>query len=330
MRQTKTITMTLLPALTALLWGFAFAFQRIGAGYVGPCTFLACRSWAAVLCLLPVMRASDRLCRRRGAPSGAPKTNAERRHLWISGILCGSVMMAGSALQQMGIAHTTSARASFLTALYVLLVPLLSIPLGKRPEKKLWLCVLLSLAGLYLLCLRPGSTAGLNYGDFLELGCALLFAVQILLVDRCVSRVDPIRLTLVQMLTQAVLSLVVMLSAEHPDTGSLLNALPSILYAGILSSAVGYTLQSIAQRHLSPAIVSLTLCLESVFGALGGWLILGQTLSGREILGCALMFLSIVLAQLPLPAAPQAGKQPASGSLRAAGCSVSSYLTRRC
>lgn len=300
MRRGETIGKTLLLVMTALLWGFTFAFQSIGAQYVGTCTFLACRSWIGVVFLIPVIRAADAMRRRQGAPDRAPRTPQQKRMLWIAGLLCGIALMVASALQQLGIAHTTTARASFITALYVLLVPILSIFLGKMPEKKIWLCVLISVVGLYFLCFKAGGLGGLGFGDVVVMGCALVFAIQILVVDHYVADVDPVRLSQRQMLTQAVLASVVMVMVERPTLQAILQAAFAILFAGVISSGVAYTLQIIAQEGLNPTIASLTMCLESVFGAIGGWLILGQVMSAREIFGAALMFAAIVLAQVPV------------------------------
>lgn len=204
-----------------------------------------------------------------------------------------------SAAQQIGIAYTTTAKSGFLTALYVVFVPLVSIFLGKRPEKKLWLCVLLGVAGLYFLCMK--GTEGLGAGDLWTLLCAFLFSFQILSVSHFAGLTDGIRLSVWEFLTQSVIATVLMFVLEEPEPVAIRAALPAILYAGVMSSGVAYTLQIVGQKDLNPTIASLAMCLESVFSAISGWIVLGEILSAREIFGCALMFGAIVLSQVSLP-----------------------------
>ncbi|MGI6106836.1 MAG: DMT family transporter [Lachnospiraceae bacterium] len=286
---------TLLLVLTALIWGMAFAAQSIGAEYVGAFTFLAARSWIAVIALLPVIRLTDWKKQKEGRPTGAPSTAKDRGNLRTASLLCGFFLFAASASQQIGIAYTTTAKASFITALYCVVVPVISIFLGKRPDKRIWLCVALSVAGLYLLCfqgaVRPSA------GDLALLLCAVLFALQILTVDHYETSVDGIRLSEGQFLVTAVFATIAALFFEKITPETLAAALPAILYAGLFSSAVGYTLQIVAQRGLDPTIASLAMCLESVFGALSGWIFLHQTMTPREIAGAGLMFAAIVIAQ---------------------------------
>ncbi len=298
MNQRKTIQCSLLLLLASMIWGFAFISQSVGAEYVGPNTFLAIRSWIAVAFLLPVIAAADRIRERNGQPTGAPANGARRRSLLIGGLLCGTALFCASCAQQVGIAYTTTAKAGFITALYVMLVPVLSIFLGRMPGRRIWVSVLLGLAGLYLLCLAGGLDQ-INKGDLLELACAFLFSIQIMLVHYFSPRVDGIRLSCYEALTQGVIATVCVALFEHPTREALLSAAPALLYAGLMSSGVAYTLQIIGQKGLDPTVASLIMCLESVFSAIGGWLLLGQRLTGREIAGCGLMFAAIVLSQLP-------------------------------
>lgn len=292
----KQLRNTLLLLLGALIWGTAFVAQSVGSGYVGPYTFLAARSWLACAFLMGLVLFRRAGQKRRG--SGLP--------LWINGktllkggTLCGIALFAASAAQQAGVGTTTTAKAGFLTALYVVLVPLLGIFAGRRPGARLCVCVAVSLAGLYLLCLAGRDTLSLTGGEWLLLLCALLFSFQIMLVDRYSPRLDGVQLSLMQFFVTAVLSTVFMLAFEQPTLAQIRGAGVSILYCGILSSGVGYTLQIMGQRDLDPTIASLAMCMESVFSALAGWLILGQTLSASELTGCILMFAAIVGAQLP-------------------------------
>ena len=239
----------------------------------------------------------DRFFERRGADNRRPRTAADRRLLLTAGCLCGILLCAASATQQIGIAYTTASKAGFITALYVVMVPLLSIFLRRRPSLQIWSCVVLALAGLYLLCMKTDRFS-LEYGDAWELACAFLFAVEILVVSRYSSMVDAVRLSRIQFLVVAVISTVVMLLAEHPTPASFRLALPAILYAGIFSSGIAYTLQIFGQDGVNATVASLVMSLESVFSALSGWLILRERMSGRELCGAGLMFLAIILSQL--------------------------------
>ncbi len=286
--------------MTALIWGTAFVAQRMGAEHVDAFTFLAWRSWAAVLFLVPLVRVTDRFSDRRGIDNRRPKTAEDRRLLITGGCLSGFMLFAACAAQQIGIAHTTASKAGFITALYVVLVPLLSIFIRKRPSVQIWGCVALALLGLYLLCMKADSLR-LEYGDAWELACAFFFAVEILLVSCYCSRVDPVRLSFMQFLVVAILGTILMLLTEHPTSGELRLALPSILYAGIFSSGIAFTLQIVGQVGVNATVASLVMSLESVFSALSGWLILHERMSSRELSGAALMFLAIALSQIELP-----------------------------
>ena len=288
---------TLLLVLGAFIWGTAFVAQSVGSGYMGPFTFLASRSWLAVAFLGALVAVRHRTAAPKGAPVWVqPKT------LVLGGAACGTALFAASAAQQMGIGNTVStAKAGFLTALYVVLVPVFGVFLGKRPGVKLWGCVAASVAGLYLLCLAGRDTLAFTGGEWQLLLCALLFTAQIMLVDRFSPRLDGIQLSLMQFLVTAVLATVCMLVLEHPTPEQFRGAAVSVAYCGILSSGVAYTLQIVGQRDLDPTIASLAMCLESVFSALAGWVVLGQTLSPVELAGCTLMFAAIVVSQLPDP-----------------------------
>ncbi len=294
----------LIPALMLLLaaciWGFAFVAQSVGAQYVGPFTFLTIRCWIAVAFLTPVVAVNDSIRERKGLPKGKAVTRTRKKVHLIAGLACGSALFSAAAAQQIGIGGTTTAKASFITALYVIMVPLISIILGHMPGKKLWICVAVSLAGLYLLCFTDGI-GGINRYDGLLLLCALLFAVQILAVNHFLPVMEGVRLSRLQLIFEAIFSTIGMLLLEHPDPAGIRGAMPAILYAGILSSGVAFTLQIIGQEGLNPTVASLLMCMESVFGALGGWFVQGQALSGRELAGCALMFAAIVFSQLPSP-----------------------------
>ncbi len=285
-------------ALTALIWGFGFVAQSAGLSYIGPFTMNGVRSLIAGLVLLPVIPLMDRLSGRRPSLWGAAAGPAQRRTLLRGGLACGLALAAASSLQQVGIAYTTVGKAGFLTALYILLVPLLGIFRGHRPAGRLWIAVGAALAGMYLLCAGEGFSIGL--GDGLMLLSALGFAVHILVIDHFADKTDGVRMSCIQFFVCGALCCGVMAFTEKPTAAALAAAWAPVLYAGAVSAGAGYTLQILGQRELDPTVASLILSLESVFAALGGWLLLGQSLSGRELAGCALVFAAILLAQLPV------------------------------
>ena len=290
---------SLLLMLCALIWGTAFVAQSAGSG-MGAFSFLAGRSWMAVLVLAPTVAAFDALHRKQGVPTGKPKTPAERKQLLRAGLVCGTFLFSASAAQQLGITlDPSTAKAGFLTAMYVVLVPVFGLFLGRKGSAKLWVSMAIAVVGLYLLCMKNGF-GGIESSDLLLLLCAVLFSFQIMSVDHFSPRMDGVRLSFVQFFVVAVESTVAALLFEQTTMADFsANALP-ILYCGVLSSGVAYTLQIIGQRDLNPAIASLIMCLESVFSALGGWVLLHQSLSGRELLDCVLIFAAVVLAQLPI------------------------------
>ena len=290
---------SMLLMLCALIWGTAFVAQSAGSG-MGAFSFLAGRSWMAVLVLLPTVKAFDALHHRQGKPDGKPKTASERKLLLKAGLMCGTLLFLASAAQQLGITlDPSTAKAGFLTAMYVVLVPVFGLFLGRKGSAQLWVSMVVAVLGLYLLCMKNGFT-GIESSDWILLSCAVLFSFQIMAVDHFSPRMDGVRLSLAEFLVVSVESTVAAFLFETPTAAEFAaNALP-ILYCGVLSSGVAYTLQILGQRDLNPAIASLLMCLESVFSALGGWMLLHQNLSAREVFGCVLIFAAVVLAQLPL------------------------------
>lgn len=279
----------------ALIWGFTFVAQSVGMDYVEPFTFIAMRNIVALFVLLPVAAFMDRHSKKQPRQTDRKKDN---RLLFFGGICCGIFLFLGSTLQQFGVRDTTVGKAGFISALYMVLVPLFGIFLGKKIGLRIWAAVGLSALGMYLLCMTKGDFH-LQKGDLYLFACAVVFSLQILSVDRFSPLVDGVKLSCMQTLTNAVLGSICMLLFERPDFGSILAAWLPIVYAGALSSGIGYTFQIIGQKNLNPAIASLIMSLESVISALAGWLLLRQTLSPRELAGCALMFLAIILVQLP-------------------------------
>ena len=292
----KKLRGNLMLTLTALIWGASFVAQSVGNELVGPFTFNAVRTLLGALTLLPVIALLDRLRGPQPARTVAEKRRAGKV-LWLGGLCCGAALFAASTMQQVGISFTTAGKAGFITALYIVLVPILGIFLGKRAPRIVWLCVAVAVAGLFLLCVKENFSIG--KGDLLVLCCALLFAVHILIIDHFSPLVDGVRMSCIQFLVAGLLGVPLMFWFETPTFSGILAAWVPICYSGILSCGVAYTLQIVAQKDTDPTIASLLLSLESVFAALSGWALLHETLTLRELLGCALVFAAIILAQLP-------------------------------
>ena len=290
------IKSSLILLLTATIWGVAFVAQSVGMEYIGPFTFNAIRCVLGGLVLIPVI-----LVLKKKKETGAENQEKEdKKTLWAGGIACGVILCIASNLQQFGIMEASVGKSGFFTALYIVMIPVIGIFIGKRPEIKLWFCVALAVVGMYLLCMKDGSFT-IERADIMLLLCALAFSFHILVVDYFSPKVDGVKMSCIQFFVCAVVCLIPAFIFEQPSLSSILAAWAPILYAGVLSCGVGYTLQIIGQKGMNPTIASLILSLESAISVLAGWLILGQTLSARELTGCAIVFLAIVLAQLPWP-----------------------------
>lgn len=297
----------LLLLLTAMIWGAAFVAQDVAMDSLEPFSFNGLRMSLAALALLPVIFWSDRRARRdgdadqSGTGAGVPfsqMTARQRRTLLLGGLCCGVLLALGSVFQQLGISMGTGAgKAGFLTALYIVLVPLLGLFWRKRVRALIWLAVAVSAAGLYLLCIKDGFVVEIS--DAYLILCAFSFAGHILVVDHFSRKTDCIKMSCLQFFVVAALCLAVAAWTERPAWSDVAACAVPLLYAGVLSGAVGYTLQIVAQKDTDPTVASLIMCLESVFAVLAGWLILGDTMTAREYLGCAAMMCGIVLAQWP-------------------------------
>ena len=288
--------------LTALIWGTAFVAQSVGMDYVEPFTFNGVRCLVGALALVPVILLMDK---KNGNKKYENKKDEltekrfkkQRQQLAVGGIACGVCLFAASSLQQTGIQYTTAGKAGFITAFYIIFVPVLGVFLHKKTGWKVWVAVILALTGLYFLCITESFTIG--RGDIYVFGCALVFSLHILVIDYFSPKVDGVKLSCIQFLVCGVLSVPCMFLWETPDIGAILMAKIPILYAGVMSCGVGYTLQIIGQKGMNPTIASLIMSLESTFSVLAGWILLHEVLSAREALGCVLMFVAIILAQLP-------------------------------
>ena len=286
---TKQFKGTLALLLATAIWGSTFVAQSVGVEKIGPFTFLAIRCILAVAVLLPVIyfRNNDKFL----------QILMDKR-LWKVGAICGVALFVATALQQLGLMYTTAGKSGFITAMYIVLVPIFGLFLKKKPPNSVLLSILIAAFGLYFLS-GSGFTS-VNIGDVLTLGCAAAFAVQILLLDRFAGDLDCVALNMVQSLICAVISAIVTGFTETVVLADIVNCWLPLAYAGILSMGVAYTLQIVGQRALDPSTASVLMSFESVFAAISGWLILHEKLSSTEILGCALVFIAILIPQITL------------------------------
>lgn len=284
-------TLSLLCA--TVIWGFAFIAQSVGMELIGPFTFQAVRCFLAVLFLIP--------CTFLLELGKLPLSQSVRKwfcpDLWKAGVICGSALFVAASLQQIGLVYTDAGKAGFLTAMYIVLVPVLGLFLKRIPPKSTLVSVPLAVAGLYLLSCMGVSR--INIGDLCLMGCALAFAVQINCIDRFAGSVDGFRLNCIQSLVVSLISVPFLLLTETVEIANLTACAMPLLFAGVLSMGVAYSLQIIGQKSLEPTLASLIMSLESVFAALGGWWLLGERMSGPELLGCGLVFAAVILSQLP-------------------------------
>ena len=302
--------------LTAVIWGTAFVFQRVGMDSIEPVTFNAARMWlaAAAIGLVAVLTGKKNGLQKDtrsaeyttgGTSDILPadkqdKTQDQRKNTIVGGICCGYFLTAASLFQQMGVVYTTAGKAGFITAMYMLLVPIINFVFFKKKNTWLvWTGVLIGVIGMYLLCIKDGFS--LTYGDSLVCICALLFSGHILCCDHFVQLGNPIQISAIQFLTTAVISSIIAWIVEAPSPEKILSAAIPILYCGIVSGGIGYTLQMVAQKYTDPTIASLLMSLESVFAVIAGAILLGERMTSRELAGCIVMFAAIVLVQIPLP-----------------------------
>lgn len=272
-----------------VIWGSAFIAQSVGMDKIGPFTFQAVRCFLAVVFLFPASALFS-----KGKPFW--KSWADPA-LWRSGVICGLALFAASSLQQIGLVYTDAGKAGFLTAMYIVFVPFLGLFVGQRPGRNALLSLIPAIVGLYLLSCT--SVSGINKGDVLLLLCAVAFSVQILLIDRHCAGLDGLKLNCIQALVVAVLSVPWALLTETVDASLIASCWLPLGYAGVLSMGVAYTLQIVGQKGVAPSAAALLMSLESVFAALFGWLLLHETMTRAELLGCALVFAAVVISQLP-------------------------------
>lgn len=283
--------------ITALIWGSAFVAQSEGMRYIEPFTYNALRTLLGGVFLLPIIFLFRKYDNKK---ENSNKNTSSKKVTIFGGLSCGVFLFIASSLQQSGISLTTAGKAGFITALYIIFVPLIQLLLYRKLNVIIWICVFIAAVGFYLLCINEGFHIG--KGDWLILCCALFFAIHIITIDYFNNKnADPMIMSCIQFFTAGFLMLLCMIIFESPSLKKVSDAKYTILYAGIISSGIAYTLQIIGQRYTPPATATLLMSLESVFAALSGWLILNETLSEKELIGCTFVFIAVILAQFKAP-----------------------------
>ena len=294
----KKMKSNILLLLTAFIWGSAFVAQKSGMDYIEPFTYNGIRTFIGGLVLIPVIIFFTKKNNRQNGTEEKVFDFEKDKIAIIGGICCGLALFVASSLQQFGVSYTTAGKAGFITTLYVVFVPILSLLLRKKVRPIMWVCVALGAVGLYLLCMTDASFS-LQFGDMLVLLCAVAFAVHILVIDHFSPKADGVKISCVQFLVSGVLGIICMFIFETPDLGNILACWLPILYAGVLSCGVAYTLQVVAQADADPTAASPILCLESVFAVISSAILLHESMSPRELMGCAVIFAAVIISNLP-------------------------------
>ena len=284
--------------LAAFIWGIAFVAQRVGGNMIGSFTFNTVRMFIGGFTLLPCIYLLRKKANIKKEHTVTKKQwlNKNKR-LYTGGILCGIILFVASNLQQVGLSYTTASKAGFITALYIIIVPIIGIFFKKYPSINLWISIFFALCGMYLLCITDGFK--ISNGDILVILSAFSFSIHILAIDYFSSYVDGVKMSCIQFFVCGLLSFIAMFLFETPVLSSILHAWIPLLYTGVLSCGVAYTFQILGQKDVIPSIASLIMSLEAVFCAIGGWVLLGESLSIKELIGCILVFSAIILAQIP-------------------------------
>ncbi len=285
--------------IATILWGVAFSAQSRGMDYLDPMVFTALRSVVGVAALIVVIMILDLFREKRLSVWGRAKEAADKKELLIGGWWCGVVLAFASVMQQYGVKYTSAGKTGFLTALYIVIVPVLGIFLKKKTSWLLWIAVALAMFGAYLLC---GGINSINKGEWFVIGCAFIYSLHILVIDRYAAKCDCVRLSCIQFITAAVLTAAGALIFREPwSCDAVVLSLPFWVFCGVGSSAVAFTLQMVAQKYLHPVTATLLMSLESVFAVLGGWIFLSEVLSPMELTGCGVIFIAVIISQIPLP-----------------------------
>ena len=296
----KEVSSAILLFLAAFIWGVAFVAQSVGMDYVGPFTFNGCRFLLGGLVLTPFAFLREKKYQKSKIYKNMAEEEQKkhRRVTLLGGLCCGVAICIASSFQQAGMLYTSVGKAGFITALYIVLVPVMGIFMKKKVPAIVWMGVVLAAVGFYFLCITESFS--INYGDVLLFLCAICFTFHILIIDYFAPKADGVALSCIQFWFSGIVCMSIALFKETPNISAIFAAAVPILYAGVMSCGVAYTLQILGQKHMKPAIASLILSLESVISVLAGWVILKEVLTGRQLLGCALVFSAVILAQIPV------------------------------
>ena len=296
----KEVSSAILLFMAAFIWGVAFVAQSVGMDYVGPFTFNGCRFLIGGLVLTPFALIREKKYEKSNIYQSMIEEE-QKRHLkttLLGGLCCGVAICIASSFQQAGMLYTSVGKAGFITALYIVLVPVMGIFMKKKVPAIVWMGVVLAAVGFYFLCITESFS--INYGDVLLFLCAICFTFHILIIDYFAPKADGVALSCIQFWFSGIVCMSIALFKETPNISAIIAAAVPILYAGVMSCGVAYTLQILGQKHMKPAVASLILSLESVISVLAGWVILKEVLNGRQLLGCALVFSAVILAQIPV------------------------------
>lgn len=296
----KEVSSAILLFLAAFIWGVAFVAQSVGMDYVGPFTFNGCRFLIGGLVLTPFAFIREKKYRNSNVYKSMT-VGEQKKHgkiTLLGGLCCGVAICIASSFQQAGMLYTSVGKAGFITALYIVLVPVMGVFLKKKVSPIVWIGVVLAAVGFYFLCITESFS--INYGDVLLFLCAVCFTFHILIIDYFAPKADGVALSCIQFWFSGIVCISIAIFKELPEISAIVAAAVPILYAGVMSCGVAYTLQIIGQKHMKPAVASLILSLESVISVLAGWVILQEVLTKRQLLGCVLVFSAVVLAQLPM------------------------------
>lgn len=296
MKKTKFIGAALL-LLTALIWGSSFVAQSVGMEEVDAFTFNGIRTLMGAAALVPVILIKNGAERKKGRRLPEKQRREENRRLLRNGAILGVALCAAGNFQQFAFYDSTPGKIAFITAFYMFFVPLLGLFLHKKVPAVTWLCVIAGCIGLYFLCIGEEGFSDINRGDLLALVCSVLFAVHILLIERLGGESDPIKLSCVQFAVSGTITVILMFLFETPSLSALRSCLPSLLYSGVMSCGVAYTLQMVGQKYTESTVASILMCMESVFGVISSAVLLHQRMTPRELLGCGIMFAAIILSQ---------------------------------
>lgn len=278
--------------ITAFIWGTTFVAQSQAMDYIGPFTFNASRSFIGAIAVYIIINVSEYLNKEK------QQDKKENNRLFIKGgVICGMILFTSAGFQQVGLQHTDVSKAGFITTLYIIFVPIIGIFLKKKAGSKVWISVIIAMIGMYLLSIKDGFT--IEFGDACILMCAFVFSFQIIIVDRYSSITNAVKMSCVQLTVCGIASFIAAIIFENISISKIMEAIYPILYAGFISSGIAFTFQMIGQQYTKPAVSSLIMSLESVFAALGGWLLLNEKLSQKELIGCALVFLAVIIAKMP-------------------------------